>query len=126
MIPTQNFLPPIIHTYTATPPRLWLRQEPKISLLFQWLSKCESGIRHAVTLTKGRGSGLILRLTSQEHYRYQRFNCSLEVAAGPDMDGVTAVVEHMDLRQWREESRDSHWAPAHCLDYLDVRYGMTI
>jgi len=83
----------------------------------QWISRCESGLRHKVTLGPGRGSGLILRLTHQEFYRYQEYNCSLEILAGPGMDGVTAVIEHMDLRQ--EET--GHWDKAACPDYVQIR-----
>lgn len=39
--------------------------------------------------------------------RYEEWNCSLEVVAGPGMDGVTAVVEHMDLRQVSDQSEHS-------------------
>ena len=49
--------------------------------------------------------------------RYEEWNCSIEVVAGPGMDGVTAVVEHMDLRQ--EET--GHWDRGACPDYIDVR-----
>ena len=65
----------------------------------QWAARCESGRRQEVELGPGRASGLILRLTSREFYRYQAWNCSLAVTAGPTMDGVTAVIEHLDLRQ---------------------------
>ena len=82
-----------------------------------WAARCESGRRHVVTLGHGRASGLILRLTSQEFYRYQQWNCSLEVVAGPGMDGVTGVVEHMDLRQ---EETDT-WDRAACPDYVEMR-----
>ena len=82
-----------------------------------WAARCESGRRHVVTLGHGRASGLILRLTSQQFYRYQQWNCSLEVVAGPGMDGVTGVVEHMDLRQ---EETDT-WDRAACPDYVDMR-----
>lgn len=89
----------------------------------QFLDICSSGRRHTISLSKGRGSGLILRLTGQEHYRYREFNCSLEVVAGPGMDGVTAVVEHMDMRMFQEEAGGAggHWPDKKCLDYLDVR-----
>jgi len=83
----------------------------------QWKARCASGERQRIELGSGRASGLILRLTSNDFYRYEEYNCSVEVVAGPGMDGVTAVVEHLDLRgeepeQWRE--------PA-CPDYLDIR-----
>ena len=39
------------------------------------------------------------------------------MVAGPGMDGVTGVVEHMDLRQ--EET--GHWDKGACPDYLDIR-----
>jgi len=83
----------------------------------QWISRCESGHRQKITLGQGRGSGLILRLTHQEFYRYKEYNCSLEILAGPGMDGVTAVIEHMDLRQ--EET--GHWDKAACPDYVEIR-----
>jgi len=83
----------------------------------QWITRCQSGQRQRVTLGQGRASGLILRLTSQEFYRYKEYNCSLEILAGPGMDGVTAVIEHMDLRQ--EET--GHWDKAACPDYVEVR-----
>jgi len=83
----------------------------------QWQARCASGERQRIILTAGRGSGLILRLTNMDYYRYIQYNCSLEVVAGAEMDGVTAVVEHLDLRgeepeQWRQQS---------CPDYLDIR-----
>ena len=83
----------------------------------QWVERCAGGRRQVITLGHGRASGLILRLTSQEFYRYQQWNCSLEVVAGPGMDGVTGVVEHMDLRQ---EETDT-WDRASCPDYVDMR-----
>ena len=51
------------------------------------------------------------------YFRYKEYNCSLEVVAGVEMDGVTAVVEHLDLRgeepeQWRHQA---------CPDYLYIR-----
>jgi len=83
----------------------------------QWQARCASGERQRIILTAGRGSGLILRLTNMDYYRYIQYNGSLEVVAGAEMDGVTAVVEHLDLRgeepeQWRQQS---------CPDYLDIR-----
>jgi len=83
----------------------------------QWQARCASGERQRIILTAGRGSGLILRLTNMDYYRYIQYNCSLEVVAGAEMYGVTAVVEHLDLRgeepeQWRQQS---------CPDYLDIR-----
>jgi len=83
----------------------------------QWVTRCESGRRQQISLGHGRASGLIVRLTSQEFYRYEEWNCSLEVVAAPGMDGVTAVVEHMDLRQ--EET--GHWDTGACPDYIDIR-----
>jgi len=83
----------------------------------QWAARCESGRRQLITLGHGRASGLILRLTNKEFYRYEEWNCSVEVAAGPGMDGVTVVVEHMDLRQ--EET--GHWERGACPDFIDVR-----
>ena len=47
-------------------------------------------------------------------YRYQQWNCSLEVVAGSGMDGVTDVV---DLRQ---EETDT-WDRAACPDYVEMR-----
>ncbi len=41
-----------------------------IIFFLQWKSRCESGDRQRIILTAGRGSGLILRLTSQQYYRY--------------------------------------------------------
>lgn len=83
----------------------------------QWKVKCESGERQQIILSSGRGSGLILRLTNQDYYRYAGFSCSLEVVAGPGMDGVTAVLEHMDLRG--EET--GQWHQPNCPDYVDIR-----
>ena len=83
----------------------------------QWVDRCASGRRQKITLGHGRSSGLILRLTSREFYRYEEWNCSLEVVAGAGMDGVTGVVEHLDLRQ--EET--GHWEQGACPDYVDMR-----
>ena len=49
--------------------------------------------------------------------RYEEYNCSLEVVAGASMDGVTAVVEHLDLRGEEAEQ----WRQPACPDYLDIR-----
>lgn len=83
----------------------------------QWAARCQGGRRQTITLGQGRASGLILRLTNKQFYRYDEWNCSIEVVAGPGMDGVTGVVEHIDLRQ--EET--GHWDKGACPDYLDVR-----
>ena len=49
--------------------------------------------------------------------RYEEYNCSLEVVVGTGMDGVTAVVEHLDLRGEEPEQ----WREPRCPDYLDIR-----
>lgn len=49
--------------------------------------------------------------------RYEEYNCSLEVVAGTDMDGVTAVVEHLDLRGEEPEQ----WRDHECPDFIDIR-----
>lgn len=63
-----------------------------------------------ITLERGSQSGVIIRLDRQ-FYQYQPFNCSLQIKSGQSLDGVTAVVEEMDLREHEDDVRQpgGHW-----------------
>ncbi len=58
-----------------------------------------------VVLRPGPLSAAVVRLSPSAWYPYRPFNCSLKVEAGEGLDGVTAVVEEMDLRQHEDDAR---------------------
>ena len=79
-----------------------------------------------VTLERGAKSGLIVRLdlsllnaqgeTELREVVPKPFNCSLQIKAGRGLDGLSAVVEEMDLREHEDDVRQpgGHWVSQAC------------
>lgn len=73
------------------------------------------------TLEPGEGSALLIRL-AQKQYHYRPFNCSIMVKAGEGLDGISAVIEEMDLREHEDDFRQpgGHWGSSVCIDYIEA------
>ena len=74
-----------------------------------------------ITLEHGVRSAVIIRLGNRG-YHYRPFNCSIQISAGASLDGLTAVVEEMDLREHEDDRRQpgGHWGSSVCLDYVEA------
>ncbi|XP_040573640.1 uncharacterized protein [Lepeophtheirus salmonis] len=74
-----------------------------------------------ITLEAGSRSAVIVQL-EDTHFHYSPFNCSLQIQAGKSLDGISAVIEHMDLREHEDDVRSpgGHWGSSVCIDYLQV------
>ena len=76
-----------------------------------------------ITLERGSKSAVIVRLKRPgQYYKYRPFNCSIQVKAGDTLDGITAVIEEMDLREHEDDVRQpgGHWGSSICVDYLEA------
>ncbi len=75
-----------------------------------------------VRLRPGADSAVVVRLAPSGWYNYRPFNCSVRVEAGGGLDGVSAVVQEMDLREYEDDVRQpgGHWGSSVCLDYLEA------
>ncbi len=75
-----------------------------------------------ITLRPGSASAAVVRLAPSGWYNYRPFNCSVRVEAGEGLDGVSAVVQEMDLREHEDDVRQpgGHWGSSVCLDYIEV------
>ena len=75
-----------------------------------------------VTLDAGPRSAVIIRLV-EHYYNYRPFTCSIMIRANPQtLDGLTAVVEEMDLREYKINmlpfgELDS---VTECVDYVEL------
>ena len=75
-----------------------------------------------VTLDAGPRSAVIVRLV-EHYYNYRPFTCSIMIRANPQtLDGLTAVVEEMDLREYKINmlpfgELDS---VTECVDYVEL------
>jgi hypothetical protein len=70
-----------------------------------------------ITLDGGSHSAVIIKLV-EHHYHYRPFNCSIQITAkGESLDGITAVVEEMDLREHEDDVRQpgGHWGSSVCV-----------
>ncbi len=75
-----------------------------------------------ITLTPGAMSSVIVRISPGGWYPFRPFNCSIRVEAGEGLDGVTAVIEELDLREHEDDARQpgGHWGSSVCVDYLEA------
>lgn len=74
-----------------------------------------------ITLNRGAQSAVIIRL-GRHNYHYRPFNCTIQIEAGPSLDGISAVVELMDLREHEDDYRQpgGHWGSSVCVDYVEA------
>ena len=96
------------------------KSDSQAELLNTTFTTCEIN-GSAIRLEKGANSAAIIRLS--DHYDpYQSFNCSLRIEAGDGLDGVSAVIEEMDLREHHDDMRQpgGHWASSVCIDYIEA------
>ncbi|XP_059092661.1 LOW QUALITY PROTEIN: uncharacterized protein LOC131887938 [Tigriopus californicus] len=74
-----------------------------------------------IKLNHGAQSAVIIRL-GRHNYHYRPFNCTIQIEAGPSLDGISAVVELMDLREHEDDYRQpgGHWGSSVCVDYVEA------